>query len=508
MRCQNCDYPLWNLPARACPECGDAFAPSEFEFKPGAVKYCCPDCQQEYYGTSRKGHLRPSSFECVQCKRQLEMDEMVLLPAEGWDERVVVSHSAPWTRSDIGHVRRWFATVGWSYVRPGDLIAGISVDKGLGQSWAFLTITQLLVGLIGFAVPIVVIIILVSIFGNTGNTGIAVFTGLALPSLGVLVSTIVLALIWSVLIHATLVLTGGCAHPMGRTIACVFFASGTLAAQTVPCLGPYCFGYIVNVWWIVCTILMLIEGQKISGLRATLSVLWFPVLLIMITVGLYLMFTYSMVTTAANRTNMATNMNNALVLSDSFGIQILDAEQRGVLPDSAVDLALGLGSSSNERVEFATLVSGDPSGGTPVLPDLKPIDLGLLLGVPWDRAFAEMKALEDPPQVEGVKRDATRIGALIYCLPGETLQDVTVPYEDLWLLLSLKSTGKEPGSPIRVEITNLDATISSQTYSGEILMGLLRRVRKQDELRAKIGRGSLVDLVTEAYEQVAAGSRP
>jgi hypothetical protein len=36
----------------------------------------------------------------------------------------------------------------------------------------------------------------------------------------------------------------------------------------------------------------------------------------------------------------------------------------------------------------------------------------------------------------------------------------------------------------------------------------LRRVRKQDELRAKIGRGSLVDLVTEAYEQVAAGSRP
>ena len=111
-------------------------------------------------------------------------------------------------------------------------------------------------------------------------------------------------------------------------------------------------------------------------------------------------------------------------------------------------------------------------------------------------------------QVEGVKRDATRIGALIYCLPGETLQDVTVPYEDLWLLVSLKSTGKEPGSPIRVEITNLDATISSQTYSGEILKGLLRRVRKQDELRAKIGRGSLVDLVTEAYEQVAAGSRP
>ena len=163
MRCRNCDYPLWNLPARACPECGDPFAPSEFEFKPGAVKYCCPDCQQEYYGTSRKGHLRPSSFECVQCKRQLEMDEMVLLPAEGWDERVVVSHSAPWTRQDIGHVRRWFATVGWSYVRPGDLIAGIPVDKGLGQSWAFMTITQLLVGLIGFALPIVVIIILVSV---------------------------------------------------------------------------------------------------------------------------------------------------------------------------------------------------------------------------------------------------------------------------------------------------------------------------------------------------------
>ena len=31
MRCKTCDYPLWNLTTRVCPECGTPFLPSQFD---------------------------------------------------------------------------------------------------------------------------------------------------------------------------------------------------------------------------------------------------------------------------------------------------------------------------------------------------------------------------------------------------------------------------------------------------------------------------------------------
>lgn len=65
MRCKKCDYRLWNLPSRVCPECGQPFRPSEFEFPVNSVQFRCPHCNQSYYGTGEKGHLVPIEFECV-----------------------------------------------------------------------------------------------------------------------------------------------------------------------------------------------------------------------------------------------------------------------------------------------------------------------------------------------------------------------------------------------------------------------------------------------------------
>ena len=67
MRCKQCDYRLWNLTARRCPECGTPFLPSEFEFVPNSVQFCCPHCGQAYYGTDAKGHLVPPAFTCGRC---------------------------------------------------------------------------------------------------------------------------------------------------------------------------------------------------------------------------------------------------------------------------------------------------------------------------------------------------------------------------------------------------------------------------------------------------------
>jgi len=127
MRCKKCDYRLWNLPSRRCPECGTPFRPSEFEFVPNSVRFCCPHCSQAYFGTSPKGHLIPSTaFTCVACGRPVHMDDMVLQPAEGFSEEQTVPRHVPWLERDRhGFWRAWFRTIGMAMVAPGQLMQSL-----------------------------------------------------------------------------------------------------------------------------------------------------------------------------------------------------------------------------------------------------------------------------------------------------------------------------------------------------------------------------------------------
>ena len=71
MRCPTCDYSLWNLTAKACPECGGTFSTRDFEFVPNTVRFGCPHCNQSYYGTGPRGYLEPDVFDCVSCGRRV-----------------------------------------------------------------------------------------------------------------------------------------------------------------------------------------------------------------------------------------------------------------------------------------------------------------------------------------------------------------------------------------------------------------------------------------------------
>ena len=113
MNCKTCEYSLWNLTTGKCPECGELFAPSEFEFKPNAVHFCCPNCEQVYFGTTPTGHLLPPEFDCVQCGRQVSMDQMILRPAEGITEGDTQADFNPWLeRGRRGRFKSWITTVG------------------------------------------------------------------------------------------------------------------------------------------------------------------------------------------------------------------------------------------------------------------------------------------------------------------------------------------------------------------------------------------------------------
>ena len=146
MRCKACDYPLWNLRARQCPECGLPFRPDEFEFRPNSVCFCCPHCNQSYYGTDAHGHLEPPAFNCVTCGRHVVMNEMVLLPAEGLDEKHTKAAVNPWLeRHREGWWRSWFRSIGQALASPGQLMKGTPVESSMKQAWWYFTATLVLV---------------------------------------------------------------------------------------------------------------------------------------------------------------------------------------------------------------------------------------------------------------------------------------------------------------------------------------------------------------------------
>src|SRR6188508_3155005 len=161
MRCKNCDYPLWNLPARKCPECGTDFKPSDFHFVPNSVRFLCPHCEQCYYGTTPEGHLIPRTFSCVTCGQRIDMDEMLLFPAEGVQEQHTAADVMPWLqRKQMGWFKGWIRTIGMAMVAPHKLVRAIPLEGGLGESVFFLLITHVLVAVTGACVPLLLMAML------------------------------------------------------------------------------------------------------------------------------------------------------------------------------------------------------------------------------------------------------------------------------------------------------------------------------------------------------------
>lgn len=265
MRCKRCDYPLWNLRSRNCPECGAAFQPSEFEFVPNSVRFCCPGCGQEYYGTSPKGHLEPEAFRCVRCGQQVRMDDMVLLPAEGVEEARTRVETVPWLdRSRRGFFKGWLGTIGMSLAMPGRLAKAIPGNVGVLSALWFALLTGTLYGVLGCGL----ILLPMLLIGGPGAAGTLV--GAAILVLAIPIGLAATLGIWALMTHGVLRLTGETAGGLGRTTACLCYASGANVLLAIPCVGPYLLT-VSWVWWTVAAAVMLHLAQRVSGLRAAVA---------------------------------------------------------------------------------------------------------------------------------------------------------------------------------------------------------------------------------------------
>ncbi len=271
MRCKNCDYRLWNLRSRQCPECGRAFLPSEYDLRPNAVRFCCPHCSTAYYGTSAQGHLEPRRFACVTCGNVVDMDEMVLQPAEGVEEDTTGIAPLAWfDRKKIGTFRAWMRTVGRSMIGPAALIERVPALDGTARAWGFLMLTLLLIPLLGMG-PIM----LFSVIAGGAPGVLPMLLGIAVMAAVAVAGFALFALLWSAISHGLLRITGQTPHPASRTINAILYSSGPVVLAATPCVGMYLIPVGV-IWWTVCAILAVQAAQRAGGLRATLVVGTFP----------------------------------------------------------------------------------------------------------------------------------------------------------------------------------------------------------------------------------------
>ncbi|MCX5688711.1 MAG: Yip1 family protein [Planctomycetota bacterium] len=313
MNCKKCDYPLWNLEARQCPECGTTFAPSQYRFSLNSVRFCCPGCRTAYYGQSASGHLVPPEFDCVTCSRHLKMDEMVLLPAAGIAEQLTRGESMPWIeRARLGRLAAWFSTFSKALSSPERLIAITPTERPFTEAlWYALSVMGLFFSInMGiFFVPN--LLVPSSLVPRHGFMGVVL--GAAIGIFGLAAIIIAAVLLYTASVHLMLMITGGTDRPFRRTLQCTCYSAPAAVFSVLPCVGV--FGApITLIWWYIASAQMLIASHRIGGLRAAAAVSALPGSLLAL---LGIMFVVSSTTAGVGKFTISTGAGTVTTQSKS-----------------------------------------------------------------------------------------------------------------------------------------------------------------------------------------------
>lgn len=269
MFCKVCNYALWNLKERTCPECGTGFAPSQFRFKPNAIRFLCPHCSQQYFGTSRTGHLVPDTFSCVSCHQPITMDQMVLVPAAGVDERHTRARVNPWTdRVGRPKLRDWLKTVALSLFVPGSLMLSTDLSTSRARTLSFAVLTAAIASATSIIMPFMVTAPVLVPLGINAN-GIE---ALAIYGLGVMITGLAMYVavpLYALIAH--LILLGGKPqHGLRVTMHAAALSSGPNVLWGIPAMG-FLTGPFGLIWWGVSMSIMLRAVHRVRPARAYIA---------------------------------------------------------------------------------------------------------------------------------------------------------------------------------------------------------------------------------------------
>lgn len=464
MFCKTCEYPLWNIESRLCPECGSAFKPSDFEFVRESVKFCCPFCAQEYYGTDAKGHLAPREFECVKCHGRIDMDQMVLTPASGVAERRTRLPEMPWlNRKRVGFFAGWFRTVWMSLIRPGALMRTVPPEAGKGAATWFALFTVLVYTTLSFGIFLIMLGVgFGARFGN--DLASAMLSALGTFAAGA-AAFVLIVFLWAALAHLILRLTGPVAHPLGRTYQAMCYASAANVLCAVPCLGLH-LSVVSWVWWGVSGTLMVQAGQKVSGLRAAFAVFLPPVLTVATALAVLIAVVIPWISAMPAKFQAAGQASSAQAIASS--LKSYAVMHGGALPAHCVELVKT--SLLHPQVLYPNLnTQRELIGG---------LDLHGFFSLMPEGRDAAAKAIVDsmPPDVI-----AHRVGDVVFTYHG---MDVKTGDPGLWIAVML------PWRPqAKLGAVHLDGTFTDLTAAA-----FDAALREQNDLRGAAGLSPLPDV--------------
>ncbi|MDX2148110.1 MAG: Yip1 family protein [Planctomycetota bacterium] len=505
-RCRQCDYPLWTVRGRQCPECGSAFKPSDFEFQPSSVRFSCPHCDQDYYGTSNSGHLIPAAFNCVRCQKPVEMDEMVLSPTEGLREEQTGFASNPWLDRLKPERRRgllgaWWKTVVMSMLHPGELMRATPVDAPRSQAIWFLIFTGIVYFLLGLGMLLLIPLV---VAGFQGARGVASSIAGAISAVSVfsLLGLVVATLLWAMASHAVLRLGGRTRGGPSWTLQAFAYSFGANLLNAIPVLN-ICIGWAGSIWWVISAVFMVKEGQRVSGGRASLAVLTPLVIAGIILGGAYfgaIIFALQKSTTAMNaaRARAAMVQQEAAALTLVTALKFEHATTRTdpvylpkvMIPhklsaESFVDPAQGPYSIDVQNVSGRQLAILSPTAATPGTPTSGP-------GVEPEPALprgVKRIWLSSPPLPPNCV--AYRVGDVVFTYSGFGDRWVRPEAVQLWALIFEQGSGGVVVATVNTTVTSIPAADFAQALVD------------QNALRQSLGLPPLPDPSTVKDDQPA-----
>ncbi len=490
MRCRSCDYCLWNIASRQCPECGTTFAPSAYEFRPGSVAFCCPACNQAYYGTNPLGQLQPRSFQCVSCGSQLDVDDMVLRPATGVDDAHTELEPMPWLqRRRLGFLRGWLGTIGLSMARPARLMTLTDqITRRDGQAWWFAVLTNTLYLVLGwgfiFLMPMVAGIAGATAPGGLGVQILSSLAGFGGYVLGTAAAVLLVVFLWGLTAHGVLRLTGPVHAGIRRTFEALCYASGANALTALPCMGPW----IGWVWPVIAGVLTVREAQQTGGGRAALAVLAFPITLLGTIVIGYIALVVFALGAAGGMPAVRSSMEQAQLLLLHSALERYAMDHDNAWPPHALALA-----RYGWRPPSAPPTTSDSATFLPGT-EITEADLAVSTMEAIERAAKQVAAAMPEDVV------AHRLGRVVFTYHG--VDRPTAP-RDLWMAMMLPRPPKPGEATAGRKIVVVSAggslfELPEATFAAE--------VAAQNVLRAGVGLPPLPDPATVTVSTPARAS--
>lgn len=491
MRCRRCNYALWNIEARACPECGEPWRPGDFDFAPGTVHFLCPRCRRAYPGRDERGHPAPSRFACTQCGAAIELDQMILAPAPGLREQDTRPGPMPWRHREGGVIAAFIRTVGLAMVAPHRLIRGVPPSAPAGEALAFGLVTLLVAHVTGGALPL-----LAYQAWSWFSWGIYDWiwevgwnaTYLVLMPFGVAG----LIPLWALSAHLFLRLTGGARHPLDRTFHAFGYGAAAAWMAALPCLGTAAGA----AWGIASATVMLAVGQRVHPVRAILAVWVLPLCAALLFGGTALMAWWA--SSASRGPGFAATPGTMAI--ETVGSSLTDWSLPGG-PGHAAELMLS-GDLDAYWPAAATWSSPFCQPGTKTTPASIPLG-----GTTIERVLA-MSRREQMALIESVREAAPgnlvahRLGDFVFTYHGAMIDSDDV---EVWLVVMLPDPDANgpPAPDDPVQIFAADYGVREIAYAE-----LAAELKDQNDYRGDLGLPPLPDPATVTHAKPAVAAPP